>query len=194
MRQLLLDRRGAYVLRWHHRPTVWKESLAEHHNFVARTAYIVASLVVRHKVLGPDVATVKRMGTPATIAIKALFHDEQETLTGDVPGSAKAMFYGAREAIADWEAQAIPMLFPDAAPAELQQLLQRHVREANDHDGVDGQIIKYADDLSALSYLEDQVHMGNRSVEDVRDSVLGVIARRDWPWLQRLREVYPDLP
>ena len=193
MRQLLLDRRGAYVLRWHHRPTVWKESLAEHHSFVARTAYILAWLVIRHKIWGSNVATMKHIGTPSEIAVKALFHDEQETLTGDVPGSAKVMFAGAREAIDSWEAQAIPMLFPDA-PQELRTILQNRVLVANDHHDVDGQIIKYADDLSALAYLEDQVHMGNRAVEDVRDSVLGVIARRDWYWLQELRKLYPDLP
>ncbi|KKL05906.1 hypothetical protein LCGC14_2601330 [marine sediment metagenome] len=184
-RSFLLDHFLSHLIRWHAKPVMLRDTLAEHHGTTATIAYCVAFELVR-------ACGYKRLA-PERVAIKALFHDAPERVTGDTPGSAKRLFKDARRSFARWEKRALPMIF-EGAPEELAEHLRKSVLVANDYTRLEGQIVRYADDLSALAVVEDEVRRGNTHVINTVASLRERCETYPWRWLKKLRHVYPELP
>lgn len=184
MRKLLMDRGATNVSRWHCRPTLITESNATHHSNTARIAYAIAYELRRLGI---------RKINPAEVASLANVHDEMETIVGDMPATVKHLFKGARRAQQRYESKAVPMLFEDA-PGELKRHLQSMVRRANNYSTLEGQIVRYADSMDALSFAAQEVELGSMLMEETRQRCERICAGYSWRWLKRLKEEYPDLP
>jgi 5'-deoxynucleotidase len=185
IRDFLLDRRTAHVTRWHHRPTLQSESIAEHHALTARIAFFVAGLLRTYNIEDVD---------PCRVAVTALFHDEPEILTGDVPGNMKRESPTLREAINTLEQNARRELW--AGAPESVGLEYSFRLNGNGVGDVGLQVVKYADDLAALGFLYDERALGNSqfSVQLTIDALRSQIRELDWPWLVKLREREVGLP
>lgn len=152
----LLDRASSYVQRWHNKSVRTADNLAEHHYYVAYTAYILARLA---QLTGCDIDLGR-------VVITALTHDHTERITGDIPGSLKRMHPDARRQVEEWERFVIPMLWkgmPVAIAAELRAHLQQYsggvetdeddcARKITEHS-----IVKFADLFDVYSFLYDEV-------------------------------------
>ena len=184
----LLSRDTAYIARWHHRPVVWRESLAEHHGLVARITY---ELALTLNLYFPEYDV-----DAGSVTAAALYHDEGETVVGDMPSPAKRLFPDGL--VTKIEHQAIDGLWGQY-PAELRGAL---VMDATGKglNTIESQIVRYADTLSAYSFARDQVAMGNGKMADVVDHIAGAhvegehtFINYNWPWLAALRKAF-DLP
>lgn len=175
------------VQRWAFPPSkIGTENDAEHHSQTSRIAYALAWLVryhgIRHRGVHPE-----------EIAVAAGIHDEPEVMTGDLPATLKNLFADVRRTTTRWERRALPHLF-EGAPAALAEHLRGLVIHANDYSKFTGQVVRYADDLSALAFAEVEVKMGNGAMIPTRDNILSVAASREWTWLHKLRRIYRELP
>ena len=183
LQDFLLDRRTAHVTRWHHRPCLMQESIATHQALTARIAYFVTELGNQHQVF--DGVTL----SSTRIALAALFHDEAEIVTGDIPGDQKQEHQALRDVMEEREAKAVSGLVLQA-PEPLQHDYMSALCGAGLFE--EGhQILKYADDLAALAFLEDEWQMGNRqpSVRETLAAIRLTVKGRSWPWLKALRMV-----
>lgn len=184
--EFLLDRGPALVRRWQFPPQkIGQESDAEHHSATSRIAYSLAWLLRFHG--------IRKRIDPDAIATAAGLHDEPELITGDLPSPLKALFKDARRTVARWERRSLPMLFK-GAPAPLAEHLRELVIEANDYGSLCGQITRYSDDLSALSFAEAEVQLGNTLMIPTRDNIIKTCAGRSWTWLKKLRKIHLCLP
>ncbi len=80
VREHLMDRRAAAVMRWHNTLTLKTESDAEHQFFVAESASLICQLLAHYNIAWAnelDAVTMARM------------HDKAETEVGDIVGKAK---------------------------------------------------------------------------------------------------------
>ena len=178
----LLDRSAMLVKRWASPPAkIQQENDAEHHAQTSRIAYSLAWLVRHHG--------IRHRG----VAVAAGVHDEPEIMTSDLPATLKNLFSDVRRTTTRWERRALPFLF-EGAPAPLAEHLREVVVHANDYSKFPGQIIRYADDLSALAFAEAEVRLGNTDMPTTRDNILAVAGSREWTWLRKLRRFYPELP
>ena len=177
-----LSRATSHVTRWHHRHAAWKESLAEHHALTGRMAYEVGCLLID---LG--ICTTSEV-IPEKVLVAGVYHDEHETVTGDIPTSAKRLIPGMREVIERWDRTATQMLWGDY-PEQLQERLRRIVRQSALTE-VEKQVVHYSDALSAYSYARDQVLMGNEYFKHIVEFTESeeYLAGLDYPWLSELRE------
>lgn len=178
-----LSRATSHVMRWHHRHAAWKESLSEHHALTARMSYELGWLVQDLGIC--DLDTVR----PEAIMRAALYHDEPEIVTGDIPASAKALIPGVREAVQRWEETAMSLLW-EHYPERLQARLRSVVRR-EDLSEIERQILHYADGMSAYAYARDQVIMGNQYFEDIVAYTEGpdYLGKLRYPWLLKLRSL-----
>lgn len=182
-----LDRSAMLVQRWAFPPSkIATENDAEHHAQTARVSYALAWLVrhhgIRHRGVDPD-----------AIAVAAGVHDEPEVQTSDLPATLKNLFKDVRKTTTRWERRALPFLF-QGAPEPLAEHLRELVIEANDYSKFKGQVIRYADDLSALAFAEQEVKMGNTEMISTVENIHRTCASRQWTWLRRLRRIYEELP
>lgn len=181
----LLDRRTAHVKRWHKNATLRTESDAEHHALTARIAFFVAWLV-REEV--PDSAAVD----PAWVATAALFHDEPEVLTGDVPRASKDADPDFAAAVKRLDALAEVALV-DCAPESVRDAYRLAMKGCLNND-VERQIVTYADELAALAFVEEEVSAGNRDMDGIARAIRQHVASFDWPWLVALRAEVKGMP
>lgn len=173
-----LSRATSHVMRWHHRHAAWKESLAEHHALTGRMAYELGVLLVDQ---GVEVR-------PERVMLAALYHDEPEIVTGDIPASAKRLIPGVREAVNRWEQTAATMLWTDY-PERLQERLRTVVRRTGLTE-IEREVLHYADALSAYAYARDQVIMGNKYFDEIViwTEGEGYLGGLDYQWLVELRK------
>ena len=172
----LMSRSTAYLMRWHHRAVTWRESVAEHHALTARMAYEMG-LVLEWNGFGVR---------PEKLAIAAMYHDEEELVTGDMPAPAKKLMPpGVLEKVAH---DAIDTLWPDY-PDDLAAHL-REVAHQSKLNEMEKEVVEYADKLAAFSYVFDTVELGNQKMIDILDRISSdeYLKSMDWDWLEFLRE------
>ena len=172
----LMSRSTAYLMRWHHRAVTWRESVAEHHALTARMAYEMG-LVLEWNGFGVR---------PEKLAIAAMYHDEEELVTGDMPAPAKKLMpEGVMKKVAD---AAIDTLWPDY-PGDLAGYL-REVAHQSKLNEMEKEVIEYADKLAAFSYVFDTVELGNQKMIDILDHISSdeYLKSMDWEWLTFLRK------
>lgn len=182
--KFLLDRSMVHIKRWGFSPAkIQDEDDSQHHAAVSRIAYCLSWLLRFHG--------IRKRIDPAAIAMAGAYHDEGEAVTGDFPATLKNVYKDVRKVTARWETRALPFLF-SGAPPELADHLRGLVTKANFYGGITGQIVRYADDLSALSFALSEIELGNTGMISTRDNILAVCASRQWRWLRRLRKQYPE--
>lgn len=176
--QGLMSRSTAYLMRWHHRAVTWRESLAEHHALVARMTYEVTTLLQYH---GYDVR-------PETAMRVALYHDDEELITGDMPSPAKRRLPDG--VYSNMKDIAISELWSDY-PESLADHLRDTVHQSELSD-IEKQIILYTDKLGAYAYVYDTVLLGNQKMIDILEGIESddYLKSMDWEWLAFLRKEY----
>lgn len=175
------------VQRWAFPPAkIQAENDAEHHAQTSRIAYSLAWLVRHHGIRHRGVH-------PEEVAVAAGIHDEPEIMTSDLPATLKNLFKDVRQTTTRWERRALPFLF-EGAPAPLAEHLREVVIHANDYSKFTGQVVRYADDLSALAFAEQEVKMGNTEMISTVENIHRTCASRQWTWLHKLRRIYRELP
>lgn len=142
----------AHVKRWAIVRTIRDQSVAEHSYYVTMYANDIASY------LGLDESV------QLTILKKALWHDVDEILTGDIPGPHKKKIVDREKA---------KTFFQSAMGAIFGQRAHRDGYEP-DTDAhrthLIAAILKVADLMEAIHYLEEEETMGNGNVAHLKDS------------------------
>lgn len=161
-----LDRTCANLPRWHTKPIIGAAETADaHHFWTAWLAGVLARNLIRH---GHKVDLIKIYETGLT-------HDKAEEVTGDIPGSFKRLRPDARQVIHDWELAATPSLFGGLWPEERQHFISR-IENYLTQESLERQIVKFADVLTAFSFADDQIKIGNqrllRTRKDVAEELL----------------------
>lgn len=181
----LLTRRTQQLRRWHQHATNGQETLAEHQAQTARIALEVAFLGTYYDVF-IDVVN------PEACAVSALYHDEAETLVSDISAYFKYLHPEARTLIHEWERAAVDDLWPPY-PDRVQTALKDVALEVRLNE-TEQQIVKYADYLSALSFIREELKRGNGHMGAVHARQMAVMGTLTWPWLEGLRRKIKDLP
>lgn len=141
----------AHVKRWAIVRTIRDQSVAEHSYYVTMYANDVASY------LGLDESV------QLTILKRALWHDVDEILTGDIPGPHKKKIIDKEKAKTFFQA-AMGTIFG-----------QRAHRDGNEPDTdahrtqLVAAILKVSDLMEAIHYLEEEETMGNGNVAHLKD-------------------------
>jgi thioredoxin 1 len=159
--------------RWSTYPTVKDESVAVHTFEVAHMAFLLAV-----KTDGAD---------PRKAATMALFHDLEESITGDIPRFAKRSTDELQNALEDAEDSAIQEL-TDELDNELRQEVRNIWAIAKD-DGIEGDIVKCADIITAIHGAYKEYRLGNEAlpkhadlaqgIEDAKEICYGISAAED---------------
>ena len=174
------DQRANFVLRWHARQTVRRETLAEHHFVVTRIALIVADALHYYTLAYPDIATV---------LLYALFHDAAEVETSDVSAEAKKLYPSLREAVELAESEVIDHVLFSGLPDWFAERYRGFARSlVLPLDTVEQQVVRYADKVAALKFAETELAIGNTLMRDAVVSIHAEIRDLDWPWLVQLRK------
>ena len=184
--QHLLDRRLAYVKRWHQKPDQgFPESMAEHSGWVARLSLYLALSYEIGREVGMDGIDWRRL-----LAV-AVCHDDAEQLTGDMPGSFKKLVPEAAEQLHQWEASMLPLLY--GGMGSVTNFLHAETRayvlsETRKPPPLEHEVVKLADRTTALAYANSQVLMGNELfldiLRDVADEVLEKVSAYWDRWLR----------
>jgi len=175
----LLDRNIANLPRWHQKPVVGqRETTDAHHYWVSW----LAGCLSRHLMSkGYDIDLI-------VLYEEGMSHDRSEEVTGDIPGSFKRDYPPAREAIHQWEIDAIPHLFEGLWP-DVRKHFQERVRQyLAEPDRLERQIIKFADVLTAFAFADDQIRIGNQRFLKTRKTIAEELTEKaeEYTWTQEV--------
>ena len=98
----------------------------------------------------------------------------------------------ARAAIHEWQRAAVNELWP-AYPPNVQLALQGRALQQFITE-IEQQVVKYADSLSALSFIREELKRGNGHMGAVHARQMAAMGTMQWPWLEELRRKVKDLP
>lgn len=159
----LLDRPLSFVTRWHNRPNNGlRESVAEHSAWVTRIASLLGNLCTQRDKINWKL-----------LYETALFHDDVEIFTGDIPGAFKHKFTKAKNDIKSWEVFAASNLFL-GLPKALSDNYRKNILDYINRPKLpklELRLVHAADVLTALSYAKTQVEMGNALFKDVMANI-----------------------
>ena len=159
-----------HTIRFSAIPTLYKENVAEHGYWTA----IIAMAIVADIDIPQAEGTYRLMGD---VAMKALWHDIEESMTGDVVRDLKYATPEIREAMKHVEEQFVEVIFKPMGVAGL--WLKPFWTHAKD-DTRSGHIVALADLLCVISYCNHDIQLGNNS-EDlfrIRKQCLALIQEK----------------
>lgn len=182
VRQHLMDRSAAAVMRWHNTLTLKTESDAEHQFFVAESASLICQLLFHYSIAVPnelDAVTMARM------------HDKAETEVGDIVGKAKrqcpTLEMASRVAELGAAQRELFEGLPTAIARHYRELLRRALLPPPETD-LESQIVLYCDHLAAYTFACQEMHLGNSGVKGLIDTCYQELQELTWPWLVELRK------
>ncbi len=143
------NRRLSNIERFNTRPRIQKESVATHSYFVSLYASLLADYAIKQ---GQTVDVAKAIK-------KALLHDIEESVAGDVKKPIKALMLDAYNKIADISVKTILEHLPDEVKDEYLDLAL-HTPETGEGD-FESLIVSIADDISGVVYSKEEMNMGN---------------------------------
>lgn len=149
------SRRLARVFRFSSSPCLRTENVAEHTFFVIHMCLMIyEDLCERY----PDSKVLERLDLGILLS-KATMHDMDEALTGDLPRPFKYFDPDTKEMIN----KVSERVFLDyATKARLPLRTIDHWKDAK--IGPEGLIVKAVDLMQVVSYVHEEVHMGNRLI------------------------------
>jgi len=140
--------RMKYINRWGLMHSTVNENIMEHSQQVAVIAHALAT--ISNVYFGGKL-------DPNSIAVKALFHETSEVLTGDLPTPIKYFNPEIRDAYKKLESYSNKRLL-EHLPSELSAEYARIINENNDEEY---KFVKYADKICAYIKCVDEVKMSN---------------------------------
>ncbi len=151
--------RMKYIKRWSLMHSVTSENIMEHSQQVAVVAHALATI-----------SNVYFNGNldANSIAVKALFHETSEVMTGDLPTPIKYFNPEIRDSYKNLENlsnRRLLMLLPSQLSAEYEKIIL-------DNDGIEHKFVKYADKICAYIKCVDEVKMGNAEFVKAKETIL----------------------
>ncbi len=160
--------RMKYINRWGLMHSNITENIMEHSQQVAVIAHALATI--------SNVFFDGRLDANS-IAVKALFHETSEVMTGDLPTPIKYFNPEIRDAYKQLERYSNERLLT-YLPKELSDEYSRII---DDTDSVEHRFVKYADKLCAYIKCIDEVKMGNSEFSKAEKTILEEIRAYNSP-------------
>lgn len=158
-------RRMAYVTRYSTQPMLHKQNVPEHCFFTAMLAYFIAMDMSKRGIkVSPELAVTK-----------AILHDLEEALTGDIVVLVK---YYTQEMHDEVTKVGQEMLW-DALIRDLGFDIGAEVWEAwnNAKDKtLEGRIVAFCDLLEVTGYVKEEILMGNKRAEQIETNVKNLLS------------------
>ena len=151
--------RMKYINRWGLMHSSMTENIMEHSQQVAVVAHALATI-----------SNVYFNGhlDANSIAVKALFHETSEVLTGDLPTPIKYFNPEIRDAYKSLEKYSNARLLTHL-PSEL---ATQYAKIIDDNDSVEHKFVKYADKICAYIKCLDEVKMGNAEFSKAEKTIM----------------------
>ena len=153
--------RMKYINRWSLMHSTKTENIAEHSAQVAHIAHALATISKLYFDGKVDANSV---------AVKALFHETSEVLTGDLPTPIKYFNPAISSAYKDLEAQSNQKLLSHL-PVEMQKVYTPILMTKDE----EYKFVKYADKISALIKCIDELKLSNKEFAKAQQSILAEI-------------------
>lgn len=151
--------RMKYINRWGLMHSAMNENIMEHSQQVAVVAHALATI--------SNVYFDGKLDANS-IAVKALFHETSEVLTGDLPTPIKYFNPEIRDAYKKLEKYSNDMLLKHL-PSELSA---EYAKIVSDDDSVEHQFVKYADKICAYVKCLDEAKMSNSEFAKAEKTIL----------------------
>ncbi len=151
--------RMKYINRWGLMHSGMTENIMEHSQQVAVVAHALAT--VSNVYFGGNLDA-------NSIAVKALFHETSEVMTGDLPTPIKYFNPEIRDAykrLEHYSNERLLTFLPSELSAEYAKII-------NDNDSIEHRFVKYADKLCAYIKCIDEVKMGNSEFAKAEKTIL----------------------
>ncbi len=146
------------TFRYSAQPAISRENVAEHSFWTA--------------MIGVTIAYEVNGNVAPTVALKAIVHDIEECMTGDLVRDMKYANPDLRGAIAHVERQFIKTLLE---PMEATgKRIFREWEGAKDNT-LAGQIVKLSDALSVIQYCTKEMELGNTNLVEIKDACSSLI-------------------
>lgn len=161
--------RMKHITRWGLMRNTSTENIQEHSLQVSMLAHALA--VISNTCFNGNV-------NPDRVAVLAVYHDSNETLTGDLPTPIKYFNPSIQKAYKDLEdvsKNKLLSMLPDEMKAEYQKIL------FFDEDSAEGRIVKAADRLSAYIKCLEEEKAGNTEFKKAAASILKKITDMQMP-------------
>lgn len=150
--------RMKYIKRWSLMHSTTNENIMEHSQQVAVVAHALAS--ISNTYFGGKLDA-------NSIAVKALFHETSEVITGDLPTPIKYFNPEIRDSYKNLEKLANDRLL-NQLPS---QLSVEYSKIIEDDNSVEHKFVKYADKICAYIKCVDEVKMGNSEFFKAKETI-----------------------
>lgn len=160
--------RMKYINRWSLMRNTIPENIQEHSLHVAMIAHILA--IIKNLYFEGNV-------NPDRIAVIGMYHDCNETITGDMPTPIKYMNKDIQQAYKNIEEVAIKKLL-SMLPGEMQDIFTGILHPAEDDSW---KLVKAADRISAYIKCIEEEKSGNREFRKAAESIFQSIKKIELP-------------
>lgn len=150
------SRRMNFITRFNTRIKTYGEPVSAHSFYVTMYVYIIGNVM-------------KRRGFPVDISLamkKALFHDLEECMAGDILTPFKVKF--------EKEYESLCVVAMDEILKDLDRQTSLNIRDhwKTAKEGLEGQLVNFCDDLAGLIYCHEQIMTGNAYFRDIAEDYL----------------------
>ena len=171
--------RMKYISRWSLMRSTVRENIMEHSQQVAVVAHALAT--ISNTYFGGNLDA-------NSIAVKALFHETSEVLTGDLPTPIKYFNPEIRDAYKALEQYSNDKLLK-LLPTEMVEVYTNIV---NDNQSIEHKFVKYADKICAYIKCIDEVKMSNSEFFKAEKTIRAEIDAIDSPEVKFFMENFVD--
>lgn len=171
--------RMKYISRWSLMRSTVRENIMEHSQQVAVVAHALAT--ISNTYFGGNLDA-------NSIAVKALFHETSEVLTGDLPTPIKYFNPEIRDAYKALEQYSNDKLLK-LLPTEMVDVYTNIV---NDNESIEHKFVKYADKICAYIKCIDEVKMSNSEFFKAEKTIRAEIDAIDSPEVKFFMENFVD--
>jgi 5'-deoxynucleotidase len=161
--------RMRHIYRWSLMRNVTQENIQEHSLQVAMLAHGLA--IIKNKLFGSQV-------NPERVALLAIYHDSNETLTGDLPTPIKYFnpeIQNAYKSLESVSKEKLLSLLPEALREDYRSIL------FYDEGSEEGRLVKAADRLSAYIKCLEEIKAGNGEFKKAQVAIMKKIRENESP-------------
>lgn len=172
--------RMKHIYRWSLMRNVTNENIQEHSLQVAMIAHALA--IIRNKYFGGSI-------NPERVALLAMYHDSNETITGDLPTPIKYYNPDINKAYHELETvskEKLLSMLPEDLEPEYRSILMF------DEKSGEGRIIKAADRICAYIKCVEEIKAGNGEFEKAKAAVHKKLMELNSPELHYFMDHFMD--
>ena len=147
------SRRMNFITRFNTRVKTYGEPVSAHSFYVTVYVYIIGNIL-------------KKNGYPIDVECaikKALFHDLEECMAGDILTPFKVLFEKEYDALCSTSMDTILHDLDE----DIKTDIKSHWKDAK--TGFEGTLVNFCDDLAGYIYCDEQIKTGNTYFHDIRD-------------------------